>query len=257
MADEPTRDLAVSLPRPVDRRLHLGPFPSARDALKFAGVAAGGLLAVPIAGPVAIVPFALAGFLVAVYRTEGRSLDDRMMAYVSFRWRRRHGPARPSPPVHGPGPGRTVRLEGGRIGAVLVGPGVPVSFLPPDDARALFESTRRWLDSVGDGAYVVADTVPIPAAPFRPRLPPVESADRAAAVGYDEVVRLLLRRRRSRRVTVVVWEPSSRDGAERLEGRATASLEALAGLGVSAERLAGTALSAAVERLGLPERGVP
>jgi hypothetical protein len=243
------------MPRPVDRRLHLGPFPSARDALKFAGVAAGGLLVVPFVGPAAIVPFALAGFVVAVHRSDGRSLDDRVLGYLGYRWRRRHGAARRPVLPGGLGAPRHVRLAGGRAAAVLVAGGVPVSFLPPDDARRLFESTRGWLETLGDGVYLVADTVPIPAGPFRPRLPAPDAPDRAAGVGYDEVVRLLLRRRRARRVTLVLWEPADAAGHARLEDRAAASLAALATLGVVADRLAGAPLLAAIDRLGLARVG--
>jgi hypothetical protein len=255
MAEDTTPELTVPLPRPVDRRLHLGPFPSARDALKFAGVAAGGLLVVPLVGPAAIVPFALAGFVLAVHRSDGRSLDERVLGYLGYRWRRRHGAAHRPVPPGGTGAPRHVRLAGGRVAAVLVAGGVPVSFLPPDDARRLFEATRGWLETLGDGVYLVADTVPIPAAPFRPRLPPPEEPDRAAGVGYDEVVRLLLRRRRARRVTLVLWEPADAAGQARLEDRAAASLVALATLGVVADRLTGAPLLAAIDRLDLARSG--
>jgi hypothetical protein len=130
---------------------------------------------------------------------------------------------------------------------------VPVAFLPPDDARTLFEATRRWLDGLDGAIYLVADATPFRVAPYRP-LAPVGDADRAARDGYDEVVRLLLRRRRARRVAVVLWEGSNAAGVARLEGRVHATDEALRGLGVATERLRGAELRSELARLGLTGR---
>jgi hypothetical protein len=245
-------NVTIPLPRPVDRRLHLGPFPSARDALKFAGYACAGLVAVPLAGPAAVVPFAGLGFLVAVYRRDGRALDDRVAGYLAWRWRRRsrHRPTRDSGPTSA---GATALLAGGRVAAVVRAGGVPVAFLPPDDARTLFEGTRRWLDALDGGVYLVADATPFRAAPFRPNAP-VGSADRAARDGYDEVVRLLLRRRRARRVAVVLWESADPAGVARLEGRVQATDDALRTLGVTTERLRGAELRSELARLALAGR---
>ena len=205
----------VAVPRPVDRRLHLGPFPSARDALKFAGYAAAGLVAIPLAGPVAVVPFAFLGFVVAVHRREGRSPDERVLGYLAYRWRRRFpGSSRPTAGVRSPTAARTMRVGSGRLaGAVLAG-GVPVGYLPPSDARALFEATRRWLASLDGPLYVVVRSGAVDPEPFvpDPSTDP-ETPDAAARAGYVDVVRLLLRRRRSRRVALVLWEPADPAGA--------------------------------------------
>ncbi|MCI4356278.1 MAG: hypothetical protein L3K18_03925 [Thermoplasmata archaeon] len=249
MADGVSPSVSIPLPRPVDRRLHLGPFPSARDALKFAGYACAGLVAVPLAGPAAVVPFAGLGFLLAVYRRDGRALDDRVAGYLAWRWRRRlrH---RPSGDAGSTSAGATALVGGGRVAAVVRAGGVPVAFLPPDDARSLFEGTRRWLDALDGGVYLVADATPFRAAPFRPKAA-AGPADRAARDGYDEVVRLLLRRRRARRVAVVLWEPADPAGVARLEGRVQATSEALRGLGLATERLRGAELRSDLARLAL------
>jgi hypothetical protein len=249
--------LAISLPRPVDRRLHLGPFPSARDALKFAGYASVGLAAIPLAGPAAVVPFAAVGFLFAVHRREGRAYDERIAGYLAWRWRRR--PRRPSGfgVVSGTAtPGRSVRVGGGRIAAVLRAGGVPVSYLPTADAEALFEGTRRWLGGLDGGVYLVADTEAPRPGPFLPNSPPTPGPTEARARdGYASVVRLLLRRRRSRRVAVVLWDGADRVGTVRLDSRAAATEEALRSLGLETERLEGRRLSDEVRRLGLAGGG--
>jgi hypothetical protein len=255
MVDEATQP-PVPLPRPVDRRLHLGPFPSARDALKFAGFAAAGLVAVPVAGPVAIVPFAVLGFVVAIYRTEGRTLDERVTGYLGWRWRRR---AR-APHVTGPASpvsagARTMRVGAGRIAAVVRTGGVPGGYLPPSDARALFEATRHWLAGLDGSLYVVARSEPIDPEPFRPTVPAAPGEpERVAQDGYRDVVELLLRRRRSRAVALVLWEPADPTGAARLEARLATTLAALGTLGVASERLVGRGLRAELGRLGLLPR---
>ncbi len=165
----------VGIPRPVDRRLHLGPFPSARDALKFAGYAAVGLVAVPVAGPVAVVPFALVGFVVAIHRGEGRPLDERVVGYLAWRWRRRvRVPSGASVGTPARAAARTMRVGSGRVAAVLIAGGVPVAYLPPADARALFEATRRWLAALDGPLYLVARSAALdPTRTVRPRtLPP-------------------------------------------------------------------------------------
>ncbi|MCI4328271.1 MAG: hypothetical protein L3K01_02710 [Thermoplasmata archaeon] len=244
--------LAVALPRPVDRKLHLGPFPSARDALKFAGYASVGVVAIPFAGPGAVVPFALAGFLFAVHRREGRAFDDRFAGYLAWQWRRRvrtpRGAGSASPAV----PGRSARVGGGRIAAVVRTGGVPVAFLPTSDAVTLFEGTRRWLEGLDGSVYVVADAEPVRPGPFLPRGPGSTGTPEAVArAGYDSVVRLLLRRRRIRRVALVLWEGADRVGAARLDSRVAATEEALRRLGVETERLEGRALFGELRRLGL------
>lgn len=244
--------LAVVLPRPVDRKLHLGPFPSARDALKFAGYASVGVFAIPFAGPAAVVPFALAGFLFAVHRREGRAFDDRFAGYLAWQWRRRARAPRGVASAPQAVPGRSARIGGGRIAAVVRTGGVPVAFLPTSDAVTLFEGTRRWLEGLDGSIYLVADAEPIRPGPFLPRAsPPPSSSEAVARAGYDSVVRLLLRRRRIRRVALVLWEGADRVGAARLDTRVGATEEALRRLGVETERLEGRALGTELRRLGL------
>jgi hypothetical protein len=244
--------LAVPLPRPVDRKLHLGPFPSARDALKFAGYAAVGVVAIPLGGPAAVVPFALAGFLLAVHRRDGRSYDDRFAGYLAWQWRRRVRRPGAAGVAGTPAPGRSARVGGGRIAAVVRTGGVPVAYLPTPEAVALFEGMRRWLEGLDGGVYLVADTEPVRPGPFLPTATAGSGSPEARARdGYESVVRLLLRRRRTRRVALVLWESADRAGAARLDARSAATEEALRRLGVETERVEGRALAAELRRLGL------
>src|ERR1700730_9474316 len=80
---------AVALPAPLDRRMRLGPFPSARDALKFLGYVAVGILAATLATPAAWVPFLVVGFVLSVHKTDGKGFDDRLVDYVRWSWRTR------------------------------------------------------------------------------------------------------------------------------------------------------------------------
>jgi len=141
---------------------------------------------------------------------------------------------------------------GARVAAVVRTGGVPVQYLPPADARALFELTRRWLAGLDGPLYLVARSEPVDPAPFRPTgAPPTGTPEHLAHAGYADVVQLLLRRRRVRRVALVLWEPADPAGAARLEVRLAATLEALRSFGVAADRLTGPALRSELDRLAL------
>lgn len=238
----------IALPEPFDRHLRLGPFRSVRDALKFATYAAVGVVPAVLAGPVWWLPFLGGGFVVATYRPDGRPADERAGEFVAYHLRRRHrgGP----PPRAAPTSGGSARVRGGRLVAMLEAGGVPVAFLPPADARRLFEAFSQTLRTLEVGVYVVAGVVPVPAAPFRP---PREVAPRApvAKAGYEEMVRLLLRRRQRRRVRLVVWAADGPDALARLEQSVRALAEGLRQLGLEPERLRAGELTVALERLGL------
>src|SRR5208282_2604654 len=63
----------VVLPERVDRRVRLGPFPSAKDAVKFASYAAAGAVLAPFATPFAWVPVLALGFVVSVWHPDGEA----------------------------------------------------------------------------------------------------------------------------------------------------------------------------------------
>lgn len=250
-AEGPVGPPRVGLPEPLDRRLRLGPFPSAREALKFATWAAVGALVASFAGAVFWLPFLGGGFLLAVYRPDGKGLDDRVGDRCAYHLRALAGPARTPATGGRPASGALARAGNGRLVAVVAAGGIPVAFLPPVESHRLFEGFRDLLAGLGEGLFLVATTEPLGAAPFLPAPAPAGRPDSAALGGYREMVTLLCRRRYRRRVLLVVYEAGT--GAEaiaRLEARATGLVESLERLGLVAERLRDRALAAALRQIG-------
>src|ERR1700691_568649 len=68
--------VVVGLPESLDRRMRLGPFPSARHALQVGAHAAVGGSVAAVLGFVWTVPFLGVGFLLSVYQNDGRALDE-------------------------------------------------------------------------------------------------------------------------------------------------------------------------------------
>jgi hypothetical protein len=234
--------------------MRLGPFPSVRHALKFAAYAAVGALAAAVAGPIYWLPFLGGGFLLSVHRIDGKGLDERVGDYVAYRLR-----AGSADPWTGP-TARRARTRGsyvltgsGQMMAVLSAGGVPVAFLPPRDARRLFDGFRGVLDRSDGQLYLVAGLEPLAERPF---LPPPEKvggahADSVARIGYCEMIEALCRRRARRRVWVVLWAPGGADSdAQRLDRIARGVEDGLRALGIAVERLRDQALSTAAGRLG-------
>jgi hypothetical protein len=241
----------IALPAPVDRRVRLGPFPNPHAALRFVVFAAAGAVVAAAAGPVAWLPFLGGGFVLTAGRTDGKTLDERVGDYVRWRWRR-HGdpPRRPRPPLPA-ADGSVARLLGGRLVAVVEAGGVPVQFLPPAEARALFEGYRDLLGSLEDGVVERIGSEPIPSAPFDPGPGPAGLPDARARAGYAEMVRLLCRRRRRRTVDLVVWSAGTdRRPPSDLDGRVAALEARLGALGLAPRRLRGSGLVRALDRLG-------
>lgn len=247
----PVEPPVVTLPAPVDRTLRLGPFPDARAALRFVlYVAAGAFVAVAL-GPVAWLPFLGGGFALTVLRPQGRALDEQLGAFVRWRLGPRRsgsrGPWRPIAPS-----ARAARLRSGRWVAGVAAGGVPVAFLPPADARDLFDAYRRFLRANEDGLVLSVGAEPLSGRTVRLADPPAtDGADGAARSGYDEMVRLLCRRRRRRRVDVLLSVPADGPGAvERLTIRVGAIERELAGLGIPSVPLRGRFLANALAHLG-------
>ncbi|MCI4369159.1 MAG: hypothetical protein L3K09_06325 [Thermoplasmata archaeon] len=251
MADGSTASLLIAIPQPVERRMRLGPFPSARDALKFVGYATAGAVFVPFWGGLVWLPFLAAGFAVSVHRPQGSAVDERLLAYC--RWRMRvanpdHGPGPlRSPPVS---PGSTLRLRGGRSVAILEAGGTPVAYLPPEDARRLFERYRDLLRGV-EGAYIVASVGPLSARSFLPTGDGAPGVDREARAGYAELVTRLCQKRHRRVVWITLWGAEDSPAALRnLTERANFLARELGGLGIALERLSGSELRRVASRLG-------
>ncbi|MCI4357589.1 MAG: hypothetical protein L3J95_04385 [Thermoplasmata archaeon] len=249
----------IPLPRPLERRMRLGPFPTARDAMRFAAYAAAGAIVVPIGGALAWLPILALGFVLSVVRPEGKGLDDRAGDYLRWRWRRRHPENGRSSPVATSGSETYLRLPGPVTATILEAGGVPIRFLPPSDARALFDRYRELLRTVESGVHLDVGSAPIPGSPFHlPKRSSYGPAEAAARTGYQEMAKLLLRRRRLRRVCVLLFESGSDPvSLRRLNERTDAFQSGLAGLGVPVDRLRGPNLSSAAETLGWTGRLPP
>ncbi len=246
----------VPLPERVDRPLRLGPFPSARDALKFlAYAAAGALLAVVVSPWLGLGAVAL-GFGLAVARIDGTPLDRRALAILRFHLA---APPKRMPVNRGPASALArrgiVTAEDGRYVAVVRAGGAPVAYLPPAELARRFDRFRELLRA-GPGELVFrASFAPMRAGPVLPEDIPPDRVDRAARDGYADLLRLICGRRSVRQVDLAV--AASRPGAngiDELEIRIEGLLERLATLDVPARRLRGARLREAVPRVYAPLR---
>lgn len=244
----------IDLPERLDRRMRLGPFPSSRDALKFVSYAAVGALLAPFASPWVWLPIVGAGFAVAVWRPEGRALDERALAFAT--WKFRSG--RVGRAVKGPASRPLVRqgllqLAPHRYIAVIRTGGAPMAYLPPDELVRRFELYRELLRST-DGSFAFLSTVvPIRSQSVRPTTPPRTGGETPAHSGYSELVQVLCRRRLLRRVYFVLGNAgASPETMGQLEGRAANLIERLGSLGLRPTRLRDRALAEAARRLGWP-----
>ena len=244
----------VGLPERLDRRMRLGPFPSSRDALKFITYAAAGALLSPFTSPWVWLPVLLVGFAVSVWRPDGRSVDERALAFVSWKFRSM-------------GPGRAVtnatyrplvrqgllQLAPHRYVAVVRTGGTPVAYLPPDELARRFELYRELLRSIDSSFLLLATTTPIRSQAVRPGPSLGVRREAQALAGYSELVSLLCHRRHLRRVYFVLGTlEADSDAVGRLEGRVENLIERLGSLGLRPIRLRDRALAEAAHRFGWP-----
>jgi hypothetical protein len=239
----------IRMPERMDRRLRLGPFPSARDAVKFLSYAAAGAVVAPFVSPFVWLPLVGAGFGIAVWHPEGQPIDTRALIYV--RWKGRSffrgaalTPRSSSVTRHG-----VVRLSASTHAAVLRTGGCPVAYLPPAELQRRFELYRDLLRSTEGRLALLATTAPIRAAPLLPFPPSSTSVDLAARKGYGELVRLLCRRRSLRRIYLALTtDATGPDALARLEGEVASVAERLSGFGLHPVRLTEQGLEEAAFR---------
>jgi hypothetical protein len=252
MGDPADGPPVVVLPERFDRRMRLGPFPSARDALKFVTYTAVGAVLVPFTSPYLWLAIVAVGFAVAVFRPDGEGLDDRVLAIVLWRLRSQGAghamTARASTPAARQG---LLAIGPGHYVAVVRTGGTPVAYLPPVELAQRFESFRELLRSVGGTLAFLVTSTPMRPAPVVPRLPDAPRADRTAAAGYAELVELLCRRRLIRRVDLVLGtEHPGPNGLSDLEVRVSTLIDRLTALGLRGTRLRHRALDDAARRWG-------
>ncbi|MGI0071566.1 MAG: hypothetical protein ACRECT_05820 [Thermoplasmata archaeon] len=260
MADLADGPPIVGLPERLDRRLRLGPFASARDALKFVSYAAAGAVLVPFTSPWLWPAVAAAGFGLTVVRPDGRGLDEEAASFCRWKWRRWAGGGT----VTGPASGARVRrgllpLSDGRHLAIVRAAGTPLAYLPPDELAARFERFRDLLRALRGPVGLLVASTPMRSAPVVPGPIDPERADGPAAAGYSELVTLLCRRRLVRRVDLVLATDGPGAGAlSDLEGRVATLGAGLSALGLRICRLRDRRLEDAARSWGGPwTRSVP
>jgi hypothetical protein len=242
----------VPLPERFDRRLRLGPFASARDALKFVTYAAVGALLVPFTTPDLWLAVVGVGFAMCVVRPDGQGLDERAVSFVLWRLRSAAGEAAMSRhPANPVGHGALLAIRPGRYVAVVRTGGTPIAYLPPTELAHRFELFRNLLRSVDPSLAFTVASVPMRSAPVSPTPVPADRSDQPAAAGYAELVELLCRRRLVRKVYLALAsEKVGADGISDLEGRVATLTQHLAGLGLRVVRLRDRGLSDAAHRWG-------
>jgi hypothetical protein len=263
MTGDGVAPLVIALPERIDRKLRLGPFPSAHDAVKFVGYAAIGALVAAISTPLLWLPFLGFGLLVSIPRFEGRAFDTRLRDYVRWRLRRRavEGPAKNSKDsgrAEARVPGTTIRLGPDRHAIIVEAHGVPAAFLPSTDRRRLFERYRALLRALDGSFFVSVGVEALDPRPFLPKkaFPRRDPTDGPRA-GYTEMVRLLCRRRFRRRIRWLLWTPDGTPaGFAEVEGRTQTLQNHLTQLELDHRRLEGPALAHALRCFGWepPER---
>jgi hypothetical protein len=208
----PGGPVEVPLPEPMLRRPRFGPFDSVTDALKFLLALALGAVVAALTAPVAWLPFVGGGFLLATYRPEGKSIDERCGDYLRWRFRSLAG-HRLRDTAASPGP--LLRVDGALYGGLEVG-GTPLAYLPEPEQAARFAAYRAVLDSLGGPLWMEVGSEPVRAGPFVPEPGPAVRAEESEPLeAYREMLLLLLRRRHRRRVRLLLAEPEAGAAAER------------------------------------------
>ena len=225
---------AIPVHQLAARGLHLGPFGSGRDLIKFLGVATVGAAVAAVSSAVLWLPFLGIGALVSFVRLEGRTLDDFALGYLRFRWRTSTPPGSsgggPSPfcPASTPSVGRS--------GSIRTG-GIPISYLPPRELQRLFEEWRSTLAAICRPMSFRVWGESFSPLPFLPAATSDREGERQALEAYRQLVHLLLRHRSRRIVELTIGQDPVESGPQRagLRAQVDALLSALERMGIPVE----------------------
>jgi hypothetical protein len=252
MGDLPDGPPVVPLPERLDRRLRLGPFASARVALRFVTYAAVGAVVAPFTTSYVWLAIAAGGFAVCVVRSDGQSLDERGFSFLLWKLRTWSGGGRVRPDGAARAPRQGLfPIRPGQYVAILRTGGTPVTYLPPAELARRFELFRDLIRSLGGGIAFLVTSTPMRAGPVTPRPLQNGGPDEASCTGYMELVSLLCRRRQIRRVYLALGAArTGPDSVSDLETRASALADRLASLGLRSVRLRDRGLADAARRWG-------
>ena len=253
MADLETGPPVVPLPLPVERRLRLGPFASARDAIKFVCYAGAAATLSPFVSVYAWGPIVGVGLLFSLWRPDGEAVDEQVAWWAAGHVRQRGGgPSVSEPASTRPGPARFLRLGRDQYLTILRVGGTPVAYRPPADLERAFRRFGELLRASDGRLFLLVGTSPLAAEPLLPSASAVGApAEEPAHTGYRELVTVLCSRRHLRRADVALTEfGGGSGGAARLEQRTAALAEHLRGLGLHPVRLEGRALRDGGRRFG-------
>lgn len=237
-----TAPIQIALPEPMLRPSRFGPFASLTDALKFLLALAVGAIAAALTAPLTWLPFVGGGFLLATYRPDGKSIDERCGDWLRWRFRslggRRLGRAASSP-------GPLLALDGGLYAGLEVG-SAPLAYLPTPEQAGRFAAYRSLLDGLGGPIWMEVGSERVRPGPYLPAPPAgLRPEEREAFGAYREMLALLVRRRCRRRVRVLLAEGGTgRAHERRLSAQAGRLAEAFGGLGLAARRLRASELAA-------------
>jgi hypothetical protein len=251
MAEVEVGSPVIALPAPVERRLRLGPFATARDALKFVSYAAAGAVLAPFVSVYAWLPVVGIGFAFSVWRPDGEAVDERVGRWAAWSVRRWAGSTMtPAPPAR-TGGGTFLRLSDGRYATIVRTGGTPLAYRPPPELERVFREYAELL-RVSEGVLVVrAGTTPLRSDRLVPAAPLQGSNAAPACEGYRELIGVLCRRRSLRRVDLALFASGEpRGAAARLEARTRTLSERLDALGLHPTRLRGRALMDAAHEFG-------
>ncbi|HTP56138.1 MAG TPA: hypothetical protein VML53_05705 [Thermoplasmata archaeon] len=253
---DPDPEVRALLPERLDRPLRLGPFPSARDALKFLAWTAVGALLVPSSGPAIVVPFGLAGLGVAIVRIDGRAPDDWVVRLLRWQVRRLGGRELVTPSGTPRSGERSIVRRSDSLLAVVRTAGVPLAYLPPAELARRFELYRDLLRALGGPAAIHAARTPIHPAPYLPAEPAPPGAEGVSRAGYRELVGVIVRRRSLRQVCVAIGQAGTdARSLSALEARTAELIGRLRALGLRPTRLRGHAVEEALHRMGIRVEG--
>ncbi len=228
----------VPLPERLDRPGRFGPFPSGAGAVRFLVVGGVGSIIALEWGALLWLPFLGGGLFLGVYRIDGESPDERLVAYVRWRWRGLSPERPPGGPAPPDDPREAAQVDGAWCGGFVTG-GLPVAFLPPADAERLFRSYRELLRTCELDLSIRVDRAPLHVRPLPPGDRSVSREEREARAAYAELLRLLVRQRRRRRTYVRLWAAGTGAGRERLRAHQRALAQFLSGLEIPHRPLRG------------------